>query len=538
MSQVLYRKYRPQSFSEIKGQEQVIPLLIESIIKDKISHAYLFSGPRGCGKTTVARLMAKAVNCLNFKDQKDVCTVVKGNECTYCKSIDSGNNMDITEMDAASNRGIEEIRSLKDTVNFMPSFLKRKVYIIDEAHMLTKEAFNALLKTLEEPPEHVIFILATTESNKLPITILSRVTRFDFKFGEQNEIIEKLNYIVQQEDIHIDTEGLEMIYRCSGGSFRDAESLLGKIILTNSNGQTITSESVRSSLGIVSNIEIMELINLMKKGNSTGLKEVLNKIFVNDSNPMLVIDQILEKIKEELYASIDDISSIDVLNLIASKLIKAKGEAREFYDKKLILEIEFYGICKEIKEREDKLISSIKPTNIQQQTVYEVKEEKGNDSSAIFIEDSYKKEVINSSIDISDNSSVLQGVIEASKQTLPRLVPILKGSQINIKNDTLTISNPYKFNITYLTKKEVTEHIKGIVLNLLNKKYELIFVTSENTIIPLDLVHTDNEIKEPLINLDKSIIKREIKKEEKKKELKKEELIEDNSDMVESILLS
>jgi len=213
MSQVLYRKYRPQSFSEIKGQEQVIPLLIESIIKDKISHAYLFSGPRGCGKTTVARLMAKAVNCLNFKDQKDVCTVVKGNECTYCKSIDSGNNMDITEMDAASNRGIEEIRSLKDTVNFMPSFLKRKVYIIDEAHMLTKEAFNALLKTLEEPPEHVIFILATTESNKLPITILSRVTRFDFKFGEQNEIIEKLNYIVQQEDIHIDTEGLEMIYR-------------------------------------------------------------------------------------------------------------------------------------------------------------------------------------------------------------------------------------------------------------------------------------------------------------------------------------
>jgi len=314
--------------------------------------------------------------------------------------------------------------------------------------------------------------------------------------------------------------------------------LLGKIILTNSNGQTITSESVRSSLGIVSNIEIMELINLMKKGNSTGLKEVLNKIFVNDSNPMLVIDQILEKIKEELYASIDDISSIDVLNLIASKLIKAKGEAREFYDKKLILEIEFYGICKEIKEREDKLISSIKPTNIQQQTVYEVKEEKGNDSSAIFIEDSYKKEVINSSIDISDNSSVLQGVIEASKQTLPRLVPILKGSQINIKNDTLTISNPYKFNITYLTKKEVTEHIKGIVLNLLNKKYELIFVTSENTIIPLDLVHTDNEIKEPLINLDKSIIKREIKKEEKKKELKKEELIEDNSDMVESILLS
>src|SRR5689334_11738003 len=140
MSQVLYRKYRPNSFKEIKGQEHVVPILVESILQNKISHAYLFSGPRGSGKTTIARLMAKSINCSKFEDLKDVC-----NECEYCLSINAGNNIDIIEMDAASNRGIEEIRSLKDTVNFMPSFLKKKIYIIDEAHMLTKEAFNALL---------------------------------------------------------------------------------------------------------------------------------------------------------------------------------------------------------------------------------------------------------------------------------------------------------------------------------------------------------------------------------------------------------
>src|SRR3989344_3244491 len=193
MSLVLYRKYRPKTFGEISGQDHIVQTLTNAIKSDSVAHAYLFCGPRGTGKTTMARLLAKAVNCeqLSANNYKLIANLIEPcNKCVNCESINNGSALDIVEIDAASNRGINEIRDLREGIRFAPTILKYKVFIIDEVHMLTKEAFNALLKTLEEPPAHAIFVLATTEANKIPATILSRCQRFDFRKLSVNEIIE------------------------------------------------------------------------------------------------------------------------------------------------------------------------------------------------------------------------------------------------------------------------------------------------------------------------------------------------------------
>ena len=208
----LYRKYRPKDFSEIAGESDIVKTLKNSLDNDRISHAYLFSGPRGVGKTTSARLIAKGVNCLKNGISSSPC-----NECENCREIDNGSFIDLIEIDAASNRGIDEIRELKDKINYQPSKGRKKIYIIDEVHMLTKEAFNALLKTLEEPPEHVIFILATTEPDKILPTIISRCQRYDFKSLTYTEVKDKLSEICRGENVEIDEGSLGLIYESSGG---------------------------------------------------------------------------------------------------------------------------------------------------------------------------------------------------------------------------------------------------------------------------------------------------------------------------------
>lgn len=222
--QALYRMYRPQSFEGVVGQEHVTKTLRNAISKEKQSHAYIFSGPRGTGKTSIAKVFAKAINCLNSTDGEPC------NECHICKGITQGTNSDVIEIDAASNNGVDEIRNIRDKVKYAPSELKYKVYIIDEVHMLTTGAFNALLKTLEEPPAHAIFILATTEPHKIPPTIISRAQRFDFKAISLNQIVERLKFVADAQQIECEDEALAFIAKASEGGMRDALSIMDQAI--------------------------------------------------------------------------------------------------------------------------------------------------------------------------------------------------------------------------------------------------------------------------------------------------------------------
>ena len=272
----LYRKYRPKNFEEVAGQKEIVKTIKTSLRNGKTSHAYLFTGPRGVGKTTLARLIAKGVNCLENGITDEPC-----NRCENCLAINNGTFLDMVEIDAASNRGIDEIRQLKEKINYQPVKGRKKIYIIDEVHMLTKEAFNALLKTLEEPPEHVIFILATTEADKILPTIISRCQRYDFKTLSLNDMKEQLRFIGKSEGVDIPDEVLELIYESSGGSVRDAVSILERIMVT-CLGEEITLEKSEEVLGVTSAKKMEEFLMEIKEKNYTKLVKTLDS-FWNDS---------------------------------------------------------------------------------------------------------------------------------------------------------------------------------------------------------------------------------------------------------------
>ncbi len=267
-SQVFYRKWRPQTLSDVVGQEQATRTLHNALNKGQISHAYLFCGPRGTGKTSTGRILAKAVNCLNNDGKGEPC-----NSCAMCQAVTDGAALDVIEVDAASNRGIDEIRDLREKVTYSPNQARYKVYIIDEVHMLTKEASNALLKTLEEPPPHAIFILATTESHKILPTILSRCQRFDFRRISQADVVAKLESISRTEDIRIEPEALRLIARATTGSLRDAENLLQQ--LTIYYGSDVELPQVQKLLGITGDWRARDLVkHIVNNDVSAGVATV------------------------------------------------------------------------------------------------------------------------------------------------------------------------------------------------------------------------------------------------------------------------
>ncbi|MDP3953624.1 MAG: DNA polymerase III subunit gamma/tau [bacterium] len=276
MALAIYRKYRPKTLSDLMGQELVVEVLGNAARTDMISHAYLFHGPRGTGKTTAARILAKIANCETrakdpaFRKQGEPC-----NKCRSCLEIDAGRALDVVELDAASNTGVDDIRELKEGIRLSPTSYKYKVFIVDEAHRLSKNAFDALLKTLEEPPAHVIFILATTEAEKIPATISSRTQRFHFRRLPIQLVLEKLQKIAKEEKFKVDTDTLELIATVSEGSFRDAESLLEQVI---SMGSSTSLEAVERILGKVGFVRTNTLTGYLLQGDLPASLEYLMEI--------------------------------------------------------------------------------------------------------------------------------------------------------------------------------------------------------------------------------------------------------------------
>lgn len=292
--QALYRKWRPQKFEDMVGQTAVTKTLKNAIIHHKTSHAYLFTGPRGTGKTSAAKIFAKAINCLNPKDGEPC------NECLLCKGITEGTIGDVIEIDAASNNGVEEIRDIRDKARYAPTQATYKVYIIDEVHMLSTGAFNALLKTLEEPPKNVIFILATTEPHKIPATIISRTQRFDFRRITNDEIIQRLRYILEQEEIAYEEEALSVIARCANGGMRDALSLLDQVI--SFSDDKVSFEQAIQVSGSLTDDLMIEFVRLLTQQQAQAALLQLQDLLLLGKEASRLIEEWLEFSRDLLVA--------------------------------------------------------------------------------------------------------------------------------------------------------------------------------------------------------------------------------------------
>lgn len=340
----LYRKFRPLKFEDMVGQEHITKTLKNQIMAERVGHAYLFNGGRGTGKTTTAKILARAVNCLNPQNGEPC------NECEICKEILSGSLTDVVEMDAASNNSVDDIRAIRDEVNFLPTKAKYRVYIIDEVHMLSTGAFNALLKTLEEPPEHVKFILATTEPQKLPATILSRCQRFDYKKINDENVIKRLKIICAESDIKITDEALKTIAVLSEGAMRDAISILERC--GQESADEITVDLVKDLVGLPSLQYVHKIAKAILENNETEALQAIEDVINEGKDLYNYLWEVIKYVKDILVYK-----STKKLNLYSEEELKAIQELAEEAEKTRLLEIIY-----ELSELENRIKNSTQKT--------------------------------------------------------------------------------------------------------------------------------------------------------------------------------
>jgi len=319
MTQALYRKWRPHQWDEVVGQQHIVQTLTNAVRADRVGHAYLFAGPRGTGKTTIARLIAKAVNCLNEDPAKRPC-----NECEHCKAVNENRFLDLIEIDAASNTSVDDVRDLRDKINFAPSQGKYKIYIIDEVHMLSTAAFNALLKTLEEPPPHAIFVLATTEIHKIPATVLSRCQRHEFRRVPVNEIVGQLKLIAKEEKIKVDDDALTLIARQSAGGMRDAISLLDQL---SSTGQNIDLALTQTVLGTATSQTVLDLVASILESQPAPAMDAIHRALDSGADPRSLARQIVDYMRGLMLVQMGNDDQVEVTKDLKNVMA---GHARAF----------------------------------------------------------------------------------------------------------------------------------------------------------------------------------------------------------------
>ncbi len=351
----LYRKWRPRIFDEISGQEHITSILKKQAASNRVSHAYLFCGTRGTGKTSSAKILAKAVNCENPHNGNPC------NECSACKSIDSGSATDVLEIDAASNNRVDNVRDLRDEVVYPPSVLKKRVYIIDEVHMLTDSAFNALLKTLEEPPEYVVFILATTEINELPPTIISRCIRFDFSRIDEDAVKKRIEFVAKEENIALDEGASELLAQLADGSMRDALSLLEAC--SNGHSGALTKDAIRGVLGLASDEVIVSLLTAISNKNIPDAMEIIAQIHRSSKDISVFLDDLSIAIRDiivekqltkfgkagkmnDIYSSVINELSMELLFYLSSVIEETQSRISKYaMNKRIVLEMAIIKMC-------------------------------------------------------------------------------------------------------------------------------------------------------------------------------------------------
>ena len=484
---VLYRKYRPDSFEGLVGQNHVVEILKNSIKENRIAHAYLFSGPRGTGKTSTARILAKSINCLDNKNG------IACGKCANCLSF-SG-NPDIIEIDAASNNGVDEIRELINNIKIMPTSLKYKVYIIDEVHMLSQSAFNALLLTLEEPPEHVIFILATTNIESVPITILSRCQRFDFKRISNADLLKQLKFVCDSENILYDEEGLMEIANLADGGLRDALSILDQL---SKNEEKITTDLVVREIGSISNQKIEDLVNSIANADVESFENIMQSFQENSLNYKVIIKKI-----------------IYVLSKVAVDIIRGTNSINIDYDKCKNIILDLNNLINKININVDPYllikITLLGYMDISSKTVFsenkiEIKEEKVVEIPEVKREEEKVKEEpkinIDKTVEVSKNigSSVSDKLVDirinncfvnASKIYLKSLQEAWKNFISNVESavikglisDTMvvTASDKYAILVTTINHQELEinekiDEIKKLFDKFNGNSYTLVFI--------------------------------------------------------------